>query len=156
MTHQQDFNKQLMTTMKTIFFTLLTLIFSHLSIAEDSKSSNYSVIIHPKQPVDSLTLKHIQRLYLGKKRSLNGIRVKPINLEDDHPMRIYFSETILDMDIEGFNFWWARRVFTGKGKPPSSVTSTAEVKKLVAENVKAIGYIKTEEVDNSVKVVYQF
>jgi ABC-type phosphate transport system substrate-binding protein len=44
-------------------------------------------------------------------------------------------------------------VFTGKGQPPKEMGSTADMKKFVAANPDAIGYIETAAVDGSVKVV---
>jgi len=44
-------------------------------------------------------------------------------------------------------------VFTGKGQPPIMLPNAAEVKKAVATDPKAIGYIEKSAVDASVKVV---
>lgn len=49
---------------------------------------------------------------------------------------------------------WTRLIFTGKAKPPKEVASDADLKKAVAADPKAIGYIKKSEVDGSVKVVF--
>ncbi len=48
---------------------------------------------------------------------------------------------------------WSKIVFTGKGKPPKECKSSVEVKKVVSENVNAIGYIEKSAVDDSVKVI---
>lgn len=48
---------------------------------------------------------------------------------------------------------WAKLLFTGKGNPPKEVSGNAEVKKFVAGNPAAIGYIDKAAVDGSVKVV---
>jgi ABC-type phosphate transport system substrate-binding protein len=44
-------------------------------------------------------------------------------------------------------------VFSGKATPPKELGSAAEVKKFVAANPDAIGYIEKSAVDGSVKVV---
>ena len=48
---------------------------------------------------------------------------------------------------------WSRLVFSGKATPPKEVGSSAEVKKLVASNQNAVGYIEKSAVDASVKVL---
>ena len=48
---------------------------------------------------------------------------------------------------------WSRLVFSGKGTPPKELGSSADVKKFVAANADAIGYIEKSAVDGSVKVV---
>ena len=49
---------------------------------------------------------------------------------------------------------WTRLIFTGKATPPKEVASSADVKKAVASDPKAIGYMEKGAVDSSVKVVF--
>ena len=48
---------------------------------------------------------------------------------------------------------WSRLIFTGKAQPPKEMPDAAAVKKAVAADPKAIGYIQKSEVDSTVKVV---
>ena len=48
---------------------------------------------------------------------------------------------------------WAQNIFAGKGLPPKVATPGAEMKRLVATNRNAIGYIRASEVDDTVKVL---
>ncbi|MBY0234235.1 MAG: phosphate ABC transporter substrate-binding protein, partial [Burkholderiaceae bacterium] len=48
---------------------------------------------------------------------------------------------------------WSRLVFSGKATPPKEMASSAEVKKFVAANPDAIGYIEKSAVDGTVKAV---
>jgi len=50
--------------------------------------------------------------------------------------------------------YWSRLVFTGKGKPPKTIGSSALIKSQVASRANAIAYIDSSEVDDSVKVVF--
>jgi ABC-type phosphate transport system substrate-binding protein len=47
---------------------------------------------------------------------------------------------------------WARILFTGRGVPPKQLPDSEAVKKAVAANPKAVGYIEKSAVDASVKV----
>ncbi len=47
---------------------------------------------------------------------------------------------------------WSRILFTGRGVPPKQLPNSAAVKKAVAANPKAVGYIERSAVDASVKV----
>jgi hypothetical protein len=50
--------------------------------------------------------------------------------------------------------YFLQATFTGAvSAPPKDATSSAELKQLVAENPAAIGYIKQQDADNSVKVI---
>ena len=48
---------------------------------------------------------------------------------------------------------WSKILFTGRGVPPKQLLDSAAVKKAVAANPKAVGYIEKSAVDASVKVV---
>jgi hypothetical protein len=48
---------------------------------------------------------------------------------------------------------WSRILFTGRGVPPKQLLDSAAVKKAVAGNPKAVGYIEKSAVDASVKVI---
>ena len=48
---------------------------------------------------------------------------------------------------------WAQNVFAGKAVPPKVLPSDDEVKKTVAANKNAIGYIKASAADDTVKVI---
>jgi hypothetical protein len=49
--------------------------------------------------------------------------------------------------------YWAKIIFTGRGQPPQEVRSSAELKKRIAQDPAAIGYIDESLLDDSVRVV---
>jgi hypothetical protein len=49
---------------------------------------------------------------------------------------------------------WSRILFTGRGAPPKQLLDSAAVKKAVAADPKAVGYIEKSAVDASVKVIF--
>ena len=51
--------------------------------------------------------------------------------------------------------YWARLMFTGKGRPPDDGKNDEEIKAIVSGNVKFIGYIDAASVDDSVKVIFR-
>lgn len=48
---------------------------------------------------------------------------------------------------------WSRILFTGRGVPPKQLLYSTAVKRAVAANPKAVGYIEKSAVDPSVKVI---
>jgi hypothetical protein len=56
-------------------------------------------------------------------------------------------------DLAQVKATWSRLVFTGKASPPKELPDAAAVKKAVAADPKAIGYIEKSEVDSTVKVL---
>jgi len=127
------------------------LLIPHTVIAETS------VVVHPSNDI-TLSRKDIQRIYLGKLRTFPNRKesVLPINQALSSSSRIQFEKVVLNKTPQQLKSYWARRVFTGKGVPPTVAINADEVRKLVAKNPSTIGYMDSLNVDSSVKVVLSF
>lgn len=90
----------------------------------------------------------VANIYLGRTFDL-----KPIDAPEGNALRDQFYKKLADRDASQVKSMWSRIVFTGKGQPPIMLPNAAEVKKAVATDAKAIGYIDKSAVDASVKVV---
>ena len=90
----------------------------------------------------------IANVYLGRSTEL-----KPMDLPESNPARQYFYKKATDRDAAQVKAVWSRITFTGQGKPPKELSDAAEVKKAVAADPKAIGYILKSDVDATVKVI---
>jgi ABC-type phosphate transport system substrate-binding protein len=60
---------------------------------------------------------------------------------------------VLDKDATQVKAIWSKLVFTGKASAPKEYATSAEVKKAVAADPSAIGYIEKSQVDDTVKVI---
>jgi ABC-type phosphate transport system substrate-binding protein len=96
----------------------------------------------------SLTKDQIASIYLGRNNSL-----KPVDLPESNPLREAFYKKATDRDLAQIKAVWSRLAFTGQGQPPKELTDSAAVKKTVAADPKAVGYIDKADIDASVKVV---
>jgi hypothetical protein len=79
--------------------------------------------------------------------------MKPIDLPASNPLRESFYKKATDRDSAQIKAVWSRLLFTGQGQPPKELADAAAVKKAVAADPKAIGYIDKNDLDASVKVV---
>jgi len=95
-----------------------------------------------------LTKDQVANLYLGRSFDL-----KPLDLPEASPLREQFYKKATDRDLSQVKATWSRIVFSGKGQPPKELPDAAAVKKAVAADPKAVGYIDKGSVDGSVKVV---
>lgn len=95
-----------------------------------------------------LSKDQVANIYLGRSFDL-----KPMDLPESSPAREQFYKKATDRDLSQIKATWSRIVFTGKGQPPKEQPDAAAVKKAVAADPKAIGYIEKSAVDASVKVV---
>jgi ABC-type phosphate transport system substrate-binding protein len=95
-----------------------------------------------------LTKDQVADLFLGKNTSLT-----PIDQPEGSATYADFYRKATGRDVAQVKATWARLVFSGKAQAPRQVADSAAVKKAVAADPKAVGYIDKSAVDSSVKVV---
>jgi ABC-type phosphate transport system substrate-binding protein len=105
------------------------------------------VIVNPKNPASRMFSEQAAQFFLGKSTLFTPIE------HTEGPLRNEFSQKVLGKDSSQVKTQWSKLVFTGKGTAPKEYGSSAEVKKAVAADVQAIGYIEKSAVDDSVKVI---
>lgn len=111
-----------------------------------------AVIVHPSRTV-TLSRAEVARMYLKKQRFWDdGAPIVVINRESGSGARELFSERVLGSDSMRLAAYWNEQYFQGIF-PPATLSSGAAVKKFVASEPNAIGYINAAEVDDSVRVI---
>jgi len=113
-----------------------------------------AVIVNSKSPTASMTADQVGSIFLGKSNTLpSGATAAPADQPESAAIRDQFYTKVTGKQAAQVKAAWSRLVFSGKGTPPKELASSAEVKKFVASNPDAIGYIEKSAVDGSVKVV---
>jgi ABC-type phosphate transport system substrate-binding protein len=107
------------------------------------------VIGHPSN--SGLSADQVVDIYTGKSRA-----AKPLDQPESAPVRADFYKKATGKDLSQMKTIWARLTFTGRAQPPKEIADSAAVKKAVAADPKAIGYIEKSALDNSVKVLVSF
>ena len=107
------------------------------------------VVVHPGAPQASMTKEEVAQYFLGKSSALT-----PVDQPESAPVRAEFYKKVADKDLSQAKALWSKLGFTGKATMPKELAGSAEVKRAVAANPKAIGYIEKSAVDATVKVVY--
>jgi ABC-type phosphate transport system substrate-binding protein len=126
-----------------------------LCVGSAGALSQVAIIVNPKSPLASLTADQVSSIFLGKSNTLpSGGSAQPTDLPDSLPARELFYTKVAGKNSAQVKAAWSRLVFSGKATPPKELGSSAEVKKFVAANTDAIGYIEKSAVDSSVKVVF--
>lgn len=124
-----------------------------LGLSSLAASAQVAVIVNPKSGVTSLTVEQVSSLYLGKTSTLPGGLTQAVDLGETNPTRELFYGKATGKTPSQVKAVWARLMFSGKAAPPKELPSAADVKKLVAANPEAVGYIEKSAVDASVKAV---
>jgi ABC-type phosphate transport system substrate-binding protein len=90
----------------------------------------------------------VVQYFLGKNQAM-----KPLDRSSSDPIKTQFYHQLTGQDLSQVKAAWSRLVFTGKASAPKELPDAAAVKKAVAADPKAIGYIDKSEVDQTVKVL---
>jgi ABC-type phosphate transport system substrate-binding protein len=107
------------------------------------------VVVNPKAAESSMTKDQVAQFFLGKSTSMS-----PVDQPESAPIRAEFYKKVTDKEASQVKSLWSKLVFTGKATMPKEAADSAAVKKMVASDPKAIGYIEKSAVDASVKVIY--
>jgi ABC-type phosphate transport system substrate-binding protein len=104
------------------------------------------VIGHPNAA--ALTKEQLADIYIGRNQATS-----PLDQPESSAIRAEFYKKATGKDLAQIKAVWSRLIFTGKGLPPKELPDSAAVKKAVAADPKAIGYVEKSAVDASVKVL---
>jgi len=114
--------------------------------ASAATAADLVVVAHPA--AGPMTKEQVADLFLGKNQSLT-----PIDQTEGSAVYADFYRKATGRDIAQVKATWARLVFSGKAQAPRQLSDSAAVRKAVAADPKAVGYIEKTAVDSSVKVV---
>lgn len=116
-------------------------------------AGNVVVIVNTASSITNVTASGIAKVFMGKSSSLEGEKVKAVDLEESSEVRNSFSEKILGRSVAKITKLWKKKVFSGKGTPPKIMSNDNEVIAYVAGNPNGIGYIDASKVTDKVKVI---
>lgn len=136
------------------------LLFGLLGLACSlTASAEFAVIVHPDNPVQTMTPRQVSDLYLGRARSFSAAEPQatgPASVYEhpaDSPLREAFFRVLNGMSIKQLNAYWARLRFSGEVLPPAALADSRAVVDAVSRNRHAIGYVEAAAAGGQVKVV---
>jgi ABC-type phosphate transport system substrate-binding protein len=110
------------------------------------------VIVHPTREA-ALDTSELAQIYLKQRRRWpGGDAIVPVNREPTSPLRDVFARAVLGRPPQQLALYWNRQYFHGV-QPPATLASDEAVKRFVASEPRAIGYIRASALDPSVRVV---
>ncbi|MTV37304.1 hypothetical protein [Duganella radicis] len=118
------------------------------AITVQASAAEIVVIVSKQNPATRMFSEQASQFFLGKSNLFT-----PVDQADGSAIRNEFYNKVADKDAAQVKALWSKLVFTGKATPPKEYPNSAEVKKAVAADPKAIGYIEKAAVDDTVKVI---
>lgn len=117
-------------------------------------SAEVAVIVNANDSNSVVSVKDVKSLFLGKSTSTSsGAEYEVRDLPQNSAVKEEFYQKAIKKDLRQLKAYWAKRIFTGKGKPPVIASNEDAAKKWVSEATGRMGYISTDAVDSSVKVL---
>ena len=106
------------------------------------------VVVNPANQASRMFSEQAAQFFLGKSNQFT-----PIDQGKESAIRRDFYQKIASKSLSQVEGVWAKIEFSGKGTMPKSYASDAAVKKAIAADPTAIGYIDKASVDDTVKVL---
>ena len=124
------------------------------SVESGARAEDVVAVVSARSPVQALSSSQVADIFLGKtSRFPDGSQATPIDQPEDSPARDKFYTQVTGKSPAQVKAYWSKIIFTGRGQPPVQASNGTEVKKMIAQNPAAIGYIDSALVDDSVRVV---
>lgn len=106
------------------------------------------VVVNPANQASRMFSEQAAQFFLGKSNQFT-----PVDQGKDSQIRRDFYQKIASKSLAQVEGAWAKIEFSGKGTMPKSYANDAAVKKAIAADPQAIGYIDKASVDGTVKVL---
>jgi ABC-type phosphate transport system substrate-binding protein len=119
-----------------------------------SAHADVVVVVSAKSSIKSLTAEQVTKIFLGKVVTFpDGKTALPIDQPEGNAVRDEFYTKVAHKSPSQLTAYWAKIIFTGDGRPPKRLADNLAVRKAIASNPNAIGYIDKSAVNRSVRVV---
>ncbi len=109
-----------------------------------------AVVVSSKNDTGALTKEQASDIFLG----VAATKLTPLDQAEGSALRNDFYQKLTGKSQAQLKAYWSKLIFTGKGKPPKDVGDNAGIKRAIADNPNAIGYIDRSALDGSVKEVF--
>jgi ABC-type phosphate transport system substrate-binding protein len=127
-----------------------------LSLAAAAARADVVAVVSAKSAVTTLSKSQVAGIFLGKAtRFPNGVQAVPIDQAVGSVARDEFYAKLAGKSAAQLRAYWSKIIFTGRGQPPPQVANSEEMKKRLMQNPAAIGYIESNRVDDTVRVVLE-
>lgn len=119
-------------------------------------SADVAIIVHPNNPIESLTHKEVQRLFLGRILMFPNTKTKIYSIDQNEESPIFkrFYEKVVNMNATKLKKYRAFYLFSGKGRLPLVVDKKEDVITYVSTTENSISYVDSKYVTSGVKVVF--
>lgn len=116
--------------------------------------SDQVLITHPGVAIEALTLNTTRLIFSMQLRQWpDGMPARVFVLPDNNETHRAFAKDRLSLYPRQLRRVWDRQLYSGTGQVPETVPDEPSMHSRVAETPGSVGYISSERIDDSVKVL---
>jgi ABC-type phosphate transport system substrate-binding protein len=114
------------------------------------------VIVSKRSHVAKISAEQAAKIFLGKSSLFpdDGTAI-PLDQPEGTAIRDEFYSKVAKKNPSQLSAYWAKVIFTGDGRPPAILENDLAVRREVAANPNAIGYIDKKDVNHTVRVILE-
>ncbi len=125
-----------------------------LSVLGNLACAEVVVVVSNDSPIRELTSLQLADIYLGRLTHLpDGQAIRPIDQAEQTSTHSEFYQRYLGRTPAQMRSHWSRLIFTGRGQPPKTVSSNADMAEVLNRNPNAIGYMDSEALPDGLQVL---
>lgn len=133
------------------------LLLLHIALASGGAQADLVVVTSQKSGIEYLSRQEVVNLYMGRLRTNTaGNTATPLDLAVDTPERVEFYRLLVNKEPADIKAYWSRLVFSGGARPPQSAENIDELIRTISQTPGLVGYLPRKQLDNRLKVIYEF
>jgi ABC-type phosphate transport system substrate-binding protein len=125
-----------------------------LLAAQGAIAEEEMVVITNLENTNVIDRAYVIKVYTGAVKGWpDGSPIFLLDYGQDSELRKIFYAKVIGKSPAAMRAIWSQNIFTGKAMPPRVTQEDSEMKRIVAGNRNAIGYIRASQIDRTVKVI---
>jgi hypothetical protein len=107
-----------------------------------AQAAPFVVVVNVENPVDSITVDQLSRMFLKKIRQWEGGRaIHLVEQRATAPVRKSFTERVHRRPASALAAYWQQQIFSGRAVPPPERSTDREIVDYVRATTDGIGYV---------------
>jgi phosphate transport system substrate-binding protein len=125
------------------------------SVQAARPKESLAIIVNRENPIDNMSMSELRTVFLGERSHWsNGRRITLVMMETGQPERDVVVRDVCRMSESDFRRRFLQGLLTGEVLvSPKTLATPVGVRKFVFNVPGAVGYLRPEDVDDSVKVI---
>jgi len=144
-------------------FPVLVALLAVVTLAQQPQSrvppahakESLAIIVNRENPLDNLSMSELRTIFLGERTHWpNGRKITLVTMEDGHAEGVAIARDVCRMSEADLRRRYLQKRYTNEMLvPPKTLVTPKFVREFVFNVPGAIGYLRPEDVDDSVKVI---